>query len=429
MSCSAVLGAQWGDEGKGKIVDMYSQQADVVIRYQGGHNAGHTVWVSGVKYILRLIPSGIIHENTINIIGNGTVIELDALFKEINELKEKGVNFKGRFFISDRAHVIMPYHIFFDKHKEELKGANKIGTTGRGIGPTYMDKTARNGIRIGDLFNEKLLMEKITTNVEELNKYAVKAYGVDPVNKEDAIAYCKRHIEDLKDYVTDTSYLTNKLVYEGKKVMLEGAQGTMLDVDFGTYPFVTSSNGTAGGACTGTGLSPRKISCIAGVMKAYTTRVGSGPFPTELFDEDGEALRKAGNEFGAVTGRPRRCGWLDLVAAKYAVMINGLDYIALTKMDVLDNMPVIKLCTAYDINGKIVEQFPADLESLENIKPIYKEFKGWMTDLSKVKSLEELPKEAKEYIDFIKDYLDVPYCVISVGTDRSQTIVLNEIFK
>lgn len=429
MSCSAVLGAQWGDEGKGKIVDMYSQQADVVIRYQGGHNAGHTVWVSGVKYILRLIPSGIIHENTINIIGNGTVIELDALFKEINELKEKGVNFKGRFFISDRAHVIMPYHIFFDKHKEELKGANKIGTTGRGIGPTYMDKTARNGIRIGDLFNEKLLMEKITTNVEELNKYAVKAYGVDPVNKEDAIAYCKRHIEDLKDYVTDTSYLINKLVYEGKKVMLEGAQGTMLDVDFGTYPFVTSSNGTAGGACTGTGLSPRKISCIAGVMKAYTTRVGSGPFPTELFDEDGEALRKAGNEFGAVTGRPRRCGWLDLVAAKYAVMINGLDYIALTKMDVLDNMPVIKLCTAYDINGKIVEQFPADLESLENIKPIYKEFKGWMTDLSKVKSLEELPKEAKEYIDFIKDYLDVPYCVISVGTDRSQTIVLNEIFK
>ena len=429
MSCSAVLGAQWGDEGKGKIVDMYSQQADVVIRYQGGHNAGHTVWVSGVKYILRLIPSGIIHENTINIIGNGTVIELDALFKEINELKEKGVNFKGRFFISDRAHVIMPYHIFFDKHKEELKGANKIGTTGRGIGPTYMDKTARNGIRIGDLFNEKLLMEKITTNVEELNKYAVKAYGVDPVNKEDAIAYCKRHIEDLKDYVTDTSYLTNKLVDEGKKVMLEGAQGTMLDVDFGTYPFVTSSNGTAGGACTGTGLSPRKISCIAGVMKAYTTRVGSGPFPTELFDEDGEALRKAGNEFGAVTGRPRRCGWLDLVAAKYAVMINGLDYIALTKMDVLDNMPVIKLCTAYDINGKIVEQFPADLESLENIKPIYKEFKGWMTDLSKVKSLEELPKEAKEYFDFIKDYLDVPYCVISVGTDRSQTIVLNEIFK
>lgn len=429
MSCSAVLGAQWGDEGKGKIVDMYSQQADVVIRYQGGHNAGHTVWVSGVKYILRLIPSGIIHENTINIIGNGTVIELDALFKEINELKEKGVNFKGRFFISDRAHVIMPYHIFFDKHKEELKGANKIGTTGRGIGPTYMDKTARNGIRIGDLFNEKLLMEKITTNVEELNKYAVKAYGVDPVNKEDAIVYCKRHIEDLKDYVTDTSYLINKLVDEGKKVMLEGAQGTMLDVDFGTYPFVTSSNGTAGGACTGTGLSPRKISCIAGVMKAYTTRVGSGPFPTELFDEDGEALRKAGNEFGAVTGRPRRCGWLDLVAAKYAVMINGLDYIALTKMDVLDNMPVIKLCTAYDINGKIVEQFPADLESLENIKPIYKEFKGWMTDLSKVKSLEELPKEAKEYIDFIKDYLDVPYCVISVGTDRSQTIVLNEIFK
>ena len=302
MSCSAVLGAQWGDEGKGKIVDMYSEQADVVVRYQGGHNAGHTVWVDGVKYILRLIPSGIIHDKTINIIANGTVIELDALFKEINELKEKGVQFDGRFFISDRAHVIMPYHIFFDKHKEELKGANKIGTTGRGIGPTYMDKTARNGIRIGDLFNEKILDEKIKTNIDELNKYAVKAYNIEPINIDEAKAYCKRHVEDLKKYITDTSYLINKLISEGKKVMLEGAQGTMLDVDFGTYPFVTSSNGTAGGACTGTGISPRKISCIAGVMKAYTTRVGSGPFPTELFDEDGEALRAAGHEFGAVTG-------------------------------------------------------------------------------------------------------------------------------
>ena len=429
MSCSAVLGAQWGDEGKGKIVDMYSEQADVVVRYQGGHNAGHTVWVDGVKYILRLIPSGIIHEKTINIIGNGTVIELDALFKEINELKEKGIKFDGRFYISDRAHVIMPYHIFFDKHKEELKGANKIGTTGRGIGPTYMDKTARNGIRIGDLFNEKLLDEKIKTNVEELNRYAVKAYGIDSINIDEAKEYCKRHINDLKKYVTDTSYLINRLIDEGKKVMLEGAQGTMLDVDFGTYPFVTSSNGTAGGACTGTGISPRKISCIAGVMKAYTTRVGSGPFPTELFDAEGEALRAAGHEFGAVTGRPRRCGWLDLVAAKYAVMVNGLDYIALTKMDVLDNMPVIKVCTAYEIDGKIVEQFPADLESLEKIKPVYKEFKGWQTDLTKTKKIEDLPKEAKEYIDFISNYLGVPYCVVSVGTDRSQTIVLNEIFK
>lgn len=428
MSCSAVLGAQWGDEGKGKIVDMYSRQADVVVRYQGGHNAGHTVWVDGVKYILRLIPSGIIHENTINVIGNGTVIELDALFKEINELKEKGIVFEGRFFISDRAHVIMPYHIFFDKHKEELKGANKIGTTGRGIGPTYMDKTARNGIRIGDLFNDEVLNKKISDNVDELNKYAVKAYGISPINKEETLNYCKAHLADLKKYVTDTAYLLNKYISEGKKVMLEGAQGTMLDVDFGTYPFVTSSNGTAGGASTGTGISPRKITCVAGVMKAYTTRVGSGPFPTELFDADGEALRAAGHEFGAVTGRPRRCGWLDLVAAKYAVMINGLDYIALTKMDVMDNMPVIKVCTAYEIDGQIVEEFPADIAKLERIKPVYKEFKGWMTDLSKAKKLEDLPKEAREYIDFIAEYLGIKYCVVSVGTDRSQTIVLNEIF-
>ena len=428
MGCSAILGAQWGDEGKGKIVDMYSEQADVVVRYQGGHNAGHTVWVDGTKYVLRLIPSGIIHNDTVNVIGSGTVIELDALFKEINELKEKGINFKGRFFISDRAHVIMPYHIFFDKHKEELKGANKIGTTGRGIGPTYMDKIARNGIRISDLFDEQFLHDKIENNVNELNKYAVKAYGVDPINIEETINYCKRHVKDLKDYVVDTSYLLNKYIKDGKKIMLEGAQGTMLDIDFGTYPFVTSSNGTAGGACTGTGISPRNINCVTGVMKAYTTRVGSGPFPTELFDDDGEALRKAGHEFGAVTGRPRRCGWLDLVAAKYAVMINGLDYIALTKMDVLDNMDTIKLCTAYDIDGKIVEEFPANLKDLEKIKPIYKEFKGWKTDLSKTITLEDLPKEAKEYIDFIKEYLGVPYCVISVGTDRHQTIVLNEIF-
>lgn len=428
MGCSVILGAQWGDEGKGKIVDMYSEQADVVVRYQGGHNAGHTVWVDGTKYVLRLIPSGIIHNDTVNVIGSGTVIELDALFKEINELKEKGVNFSGRFFISDRAHVIMPYHIFFDKHKEELKGANKIGTTGRGIGPTYMDKIARNGIRISDLFDEKCLQEKIKNNVDELNKYAVKAYNVEPINMDETIAYCKRHINDLKEYVVDTAYLLNRYVKEGKKIMLEGAQGTMLDIDFGTYPFVTSSNGTAGGACTGTGISPRNINCVTGVMKAYTTRVGSGPFPTELFDKDGDALREAGHEFGAVTGRPRRCGWLDLVAAKYAVMINGLDYIALTKMDVLDNMDTIKLCVAYDIDGKTVDEFPANLKDLEKIKPIYKEFKGWKTDLSKTKSIDDLPIEAREYIKYIEEYLGIPYCVVSVGTDRNQTIVLNEIF-
>lgn len=428
MSCSAVLGTQWGDEGKGKIVDMYSRQADVVVRYQGGHNAGHTVWVNGVKYILRLIPSGIIHENTVNIIGNGTVVELDALFKEINELKEKGIDFKNRFFISERAHIIMPYHIFFDKHREELKGANKIGTTGRGIGPAYMDKIGRNGIRISDLFHKKTLEDKIKANIDELNKYAVKAYGIEPMDLDEALSYCNRHAEALKEYAADTAYLLNEYIASDKKVMLEGAQGTMLDVDFGTYPFVTSSNGTAGGACTGTGISPRKISRIAGVMKAYTTRVGSGPFPTELFDKDGEALSKAGNEFGAVTGRPRRCGWLDLVAAKYAVTVNALDYIAFTKMDVLDNMDTVKACVGYDIDGEITDKYPADIGIQERIKPVYKEFKGWKRDITKAKTLDDLPAEAREYLDFVSDYLKTPYCVVSVGTDRNETIVLNEIF-
>lgn len=428
MSCSIVLGAQWGDEGKGKIVDMYSLQADVVVRYQGGHNAGHTVWVSGEKYVLHLIPSGIIHKNTINIIGNGVVIDLEALLKEINELKERGLKFEGRLFISDRAHVILPYHTLFDKRKEELKGAQKIGTTGRGIGPTYMDKTARVGIRICDIFDDKVLEAKIKTNVDEMNLYAVNAYGLDPIDAESVINLCKKYAKDLKAYATDTATLINKAIDQNKKIMLEGAQGTMLDVDFGTYPFVTSSNGSAGGACIGSGISPRKIKNIAGVLKAYTTRVGSGPFPTELLDADGQELRKCGNEFGATTGRPRRCGWLDLVVAKYAVMINGLNFIALTKLDVLDKMKKLKICVAYELDGKTIDTFPAEIDKLERLKPIYKEFDGWSEDISKAKKIEDLPKNARTYVEFISKFLGVDYCVVSVGPDRDETIVLNEIF-
>lgn len=428
MSCSVILGAQWGDEGKGKIVDMYSRQADVVVRYQGGHNAGHTVWVNKEKYVLHLIPSGIIHKETINIIGNGVVVELDALIKEINGLSERGIEFTNRFFLSDRAHIIMPYHTLFDKHKEALKGAKKIGTTGRGIGPAYMDKTGRMGIRICDLFNNAVLESKVRSNVEEVNVYAEKIFGLPPVSAEAMIADCKRFAAEIKPYVADTAVLINKYISEGKKIMLEGAQGTMLDVDFGTYPFVTSSNGTAGGACTGSGVSPRSIRSIAGVMKAYTTRVGSGPFPTELFDKDGELLRKTGDEFGASTGRPRRCGWLDLVAAKYAVMINGLDYIALTKLDVLSCMEKIKVCTGYEIDGKVLYTFPAEIDVLDRIKPVYKEFPGWMCDISKARSIDDLPINAKNYVNFIKDYLKISFCVVSVGADRQDTIVLNEIF-
>lgn len=428
MSCAVILGAQWGDEGKGKIVDMYSSQADAVIRYQGGHNAGHTVWVKGEKYVLHLIPSGIIHKRTVNVIGNGVVINLEALMKEIHELKERGINFEGRFFVSDRAHIILPYHTLFDKRKEELKGAQKIGTTGRGIGPTYMDKTARVGVRICDIFNDVILENKIKTNVEEMNLYAVKGYGLDPIDASSIIDMCKSYAKELKNYVADTAVLVNKLVKESKKIMLEGAQGTMLDVDFGTYPFVTSSNGSAGGACIGSGISPRNIKNIAGVLKAYTTRVGSGPFPTELFDEDGEYLRKCGHEFGATTGRPRRCGWLDLVVAKYAVMINGLNYIALTKLDVLDKMKKLKICIAYELDGKTIDIFPAELDKLERLKPIYKEFDGWEGDITKCKKMEDLPANARKYVEFIREYLGVDYCVVSVGPDREETIVLNEIF-
>lgn len=428
MSCSIVLGAQWGDEGKGKIVDMYSLQADVVVRYQGGHNAGHTVWVKGQKYVLHLIPSGIIHKDTTNIIGNGVVIDLEALMKEINELKERGLKFEGRFFVSDRAHVILPYHTLFDKRKEELKGAQKIGTTGRGIGPTYMDKTARVGVRICDIFDDKTLENKIRTNVDEMNLYAVKAYGLDPIDAESVINLCKKYAKELKPYVADTAVLISKFVKENKKIMLEGAQGTMLDVDFGTYPFVTSSNGTAGGACIGSGISPRNIKNIAGVLKAYTTRVGSGPFPTELHDADGEALRKCGNEFGATTGRPRRCGWLDLVVAKYAVMINGLNYIALTKLDVLTGMKRLKICTGYELDGKTIDTFPAEIDKLERLKPVYKEFEGWTEDITKATKIQDLPANARKYVEFISKYLEIDYCVVSVGPDRDETIVMNEIF-
>lgn len=428
MSCSIVLGAQWGDEGKGKIVDMYSLQADVVVRYQGGHNAGHTVWVKGQKYVLHLIPSGIIHNDTTNIIGNGVVIDLEALMKEINELKERGLKFDNRFFVSDRAHVILPYHTLFDKRKEELKGAQKIGTTGRGIGPTYMDKTARVGVRICDIFDDQTLEDKIRTNVDEMNLYAVKAYGLDPIDASSVIDLCKKYAKELNNYVADTAVLINKFVKENKKIMLEGAQGTMLDVDFGTYPFVTSSNGTAGGACIGSGISPRNIKNIAGVLKAYTTRVGSGPFPTELHDEDGEALRKCGNEFGATTGRPRRCGWLDLVVAKYAVMINGLNYIALTKLDVLTGMKRLKICTGYELDGKTIDTFPAEIDKLERLKPIYKEFDGWTEDITKALKIEDLPVNARKYVEFISKFLGIDYCVVSVGPDREETIVMNEIF-
>ncbi len=428
MSCTVVLGAQWGDEGKGKVVDLSTVDADVVVRYSGGHNAGHTVVVGDTKYILHLIPSGIIHRGKINIIGNGVVIAPDALIEEMEILKKQGVVFDENFYISKRAHVIMPYHKTIDVLREEMKGKKKIGTTGRGIGPTYADKSARTGIRICDLYDDEVFREKLEQNVREVNFLMEHLFKQDKIDAERIFKQYKEYAEYIKPYVAETSEMVTDLYDAGKKIMMEGAQGTMLDLDFGTYPYVTSSSASAGGACTGSGLSPRKIDNVLGVVKAYSTRVGSGPFPTELLGQDGEDLRQAGHEFGATTGRPRRCGWLDLVSLKFSVSINGINLIALTKLDVLSGMDKIRVCTAYEYDGKVLDKFPAELKYLDECVPVYTEFDGWKEDLTTVKSYDELPANAKKYVQFISDFLKVPYAIVSLGTDREQTIKLNELF-
>lgn len=428
MSNSVVLGAQWGDEGKGKIVDMYSAQADMVVRYQGGHNAGHTVWVAGDKYVLHLVPSGIIHKKTVNIIGNGVVVEPESLIKEIKGLMERGIALEGRFFVSDRAHVIMPYHCAFDQRKEEMKGEKKIGTTGRGIGPCYADKIGRSGIRVGDLLRPDYMRATLEEHLKEINAIGRALYNLRPFETDEVMSALVKYAEFLKPFIADTALIVNKAIAAGKKVMMEGAQGTLLDIDFGTYPYVTSSNGTAGGACTGSGVSPRNIHTVVGVSKAYATRVGSGPFPTELFDKTGDRLRDRGDEYGTTTGRPRRCGWIDLVALKYAVMINGLSHIALTKLDVLSGCDEVKTCVAYNVDGQEITDFPFDLRSLNTAEPVYKSFTGWKEDIGSAKTLADLPPAAREYIAYISEAVGAPYCLVSVGTDREQTIVLEEIF-
>jgi adenylosuccinate synthase len=428
MKTLIVLGAQWGDEGKGKIIDLLSEKADVVARYQGGPNAGHTVVINGEKYVLHLIPSGILHENKINIIGNGVVVDPETLIQEINDLKQRGIDCKNNLFISKRAHLIMPYHKIFDKESENKKGIKKIGTTGRGIGPTYVDKVARTGIRMCDLYEEETFLMKIKENVAESNEIATKIFNLEPLDAETIYKNYIGYGEELKSCVCDTSYLINELLANNKKIIMEGAQGTMLDVDHGTYPYTTSSSSTAGGACTGTGLSPKKIDCITGVFKAYCTRVGSGPFPTELTDETGEHLRNKGHEFGATTGRPRRCGWFDLVAAKYSVMVNGIDYISLTKLDVLSELENIYVCEGYKYKNDILKTFPPEIQIIENVTPQYKQFKGWQKDISHIRDFEKLPDEAKKYLDFIRDELKIDYAVISVGSERNDTIILNSLF-
>lgn len=423
MSVKVIVGAQWGDEGKGKIVDLLSVNADIVARFQGGANAGHTIVIDNMKYVLHLIPSGILNPKTKCVIGNGVVIDPVALIEEIEMLKAHNIDVTGRLFISHKAHLIMPYHKMMDTIRESHNADKTIGTTGRGIGPAYIDKAKRTGIRIVDLLDRKDFEEKLRYNINEYNEVLTKIYGHDEL---DVDAIVEKYIEFDKlidPFVTDISTLLNNYIAEGKEILVEGAQGALLDLDHGTYPFVTSSNPTSGGACTGLGIPPTKVDEIIGIVKAYTTRVGNGPFPTQLDDEIGKQLATVGHEFGATTGRPRRCGWLDLFALKYSVMINGISNIALTKLDVLDGLEEIKVCTGYTINGKLLNSFPVDMQKFKNIELVYKTFKGWNTDTSEVKTYDEFPKEVKDYIDFIEEFTGAKISLISVSPDRNDTIV------
>jgi adenylosuccinate synthase len=423
LSVSLIVGAQWGDEGKGKIVDLLATKADIVARYQGGANAGHTIVIDGKQYVLHLIPSGILTDNVKCIIGNGVVIDPVALMKEIEMLKEHGIDVSGRLFISHKAHLIMPYHKLLDQVREKSSSEKAIGTTGRGIGPAYIDKAKRSGIRIVDLLDRVEFEKKLRSSLAEYNEVLTKIYGETAIKVEELIETYLEFDKLIDPYVTDTTLLINEAIKEGKKVIVEGAQGALLDLDHGTYPFVTSSNPTSGGACTGLGIPPTKIDTIIGIVKAYSTRVGNGPFPTELLNEVGEKLRKEGNEFGATTGRPRRCGWLDLVALKYSVMINGIDQIALTKLDVLDTFEELKVCVGYSVNGKKLKSFPADLSDKTNLELEYVTLKGWNSSLSGINEFDKLPIEVKEYIKFIEDFTDAKVTIISTSPDRNDTIL------
>jgi len=422
MSVTIVVGSQWGDEGKGKIVDILSERYDIVVRYQGGANAGHTVQIGDKQYILHLIPSGILRENVICVIGNGVVIDPKALLEEIELLESNGINIKGRLYISHNAHLIMPYHKLLDSISES--GAAKIGTTGRGIGPCYIDKYARKGIKIVDLLNKSVLEEKIKFNLEEKNTLLRKVYNHDELDVNEIIKEYLEFDKKIDQYITDVPTYLNNAIAEGKSILLEGAQGTLLDIDFGTYPYVTSSNPTSGGACTGTGIPPTKIMSVIGIVKAYTTRVGLGPFPTELTDEEGEQLRKVGAEYGATTGRPRRCGWFDAFLLNYSRMINGIERAAITKLDVLSYLDEIKVCVGYEINGKKLKTFPTDVNQLMQVKPIYETLPGWKKNISNIKYYDDLPSEAKDYLTFISEQSGFEISIISVGPSRQQTIEL-----
>lgn len=418
-----IIGAQWGDEGKGRVVDAIADRVDLVVRYQGGANAGHTVITGDEKFVFHLLPSGMLYPGKVCVIGGGVVVDPDQLLAELSELREKGRD-RARLVVSRNAHVVMPYHKMLDVLSERERSASqRIGTTSRGIGPCYVDKFARVGIRIGDLMDEEVLREKLTLNLESKNMVLTRIYGEKPLALDELLEKGLQWGRSLSPFVGDAYLEVNNALDQGKGVLFEGAQGTLLDVDFGTYPYVTSSSPTSGGACTGTGVGPNRIDRVIGVAKAYCTRVGEGPFPTELSDPIGDRLRSVGNEYGATTGRPRRCGWLDLVALKFSVMVNGLDCIALTKLDVLSGLEEIKVAVEYQLDGQRISHFPLDHRSLSRVTPVYRTLKGFGEDISACRSFDDLPKAARDYVAFIEEYCGVPVALLGVGPAREATII------
>ncbi len=422
-----IVGSQWGDEGKGKIIDLLASAADVVVRYQGGNNAGHTVVLDGQKHVLHLIPSGILHPGTLCIIGNGVVIDPAALLAEIGELRSRGVLIGDNLKVSNQAHVIFPYHRFMDQANEKKRGAGKIDTTHRGIGPTYGDKFGRIGVRVIDLMDPDALRRRLERNLREKNFLFSQYYSMPALSVDAILEEYTEYGRMIRPYVADTVSLLNRLLDEGRKVMFEGAQGTFLDVDFGTYPFVTASHPTAGGACIGTGVGPTRIEKVLGIVKAYTTRVGAGPLPTEIMD-DGGTLRDRGREYGATTGRPRRCGWFDAVVVRQARMINHFQQFALTKLDVLTGISPLKICTGYRIGNQTLDTFPASLEEVEQIQPIYEEMPGWNEDITTLKKIEQLPGNTQKYISRIEELVGAKTAIVSLGEERTQTIQIESMF-
>lgn len=428
MSNIVIVGTQWGDEGKGKIVDLLAEYADIVVRFQGGNNAGHTMVVNGKQFIFHLIPSGILQKKTC-IIGNGVVVDPEVLLEELDRLDEKGIHVgPDELQISEKAHVVMPYHKAIDHAREKKKGDKKIGTTGRGIGPSYEDKATRRGIRFIDLIDPDVFREKVNANLEEKNFYLKNYLSSETLNPEKIIEQYNKVAKRLESHITNISVVINRAIKEGKKILFEGAQGTHLDIDHGTYPYVTSSNTIAGNACCGAGIGPKEITGVLGVAKAYTTRVGLGPFPTELFDEIGDSIQKKGSEFGATTGRKRRCGWLDTVLLKNAVYLNGLTGLVITKLDILDGLESIKICTGYEYKGEVLNDFPASLKVLAECKPIYETLPGWPEDITNIREMEDLPQNTKNYLNRISEMTETSIHIVSVGPARDETIVLKNPF-